>query len=120
MMKIVMCLNPFYTLLIALMQIMLSLPSHMRCSAHTLNLVATTDADSLDNDSSYERSCTSVFAKAQELITDNERISLSVKNFSAFPLHYLFLVFEQRQCELYLPIFQLVGVMPPLFSIVLY
>ena len=51
-----------------------ALPSHMRCSAHTLNLVATTDADkALASDPDYKRSCKSVFAKAQELWNKQSR-----------------------------------------------
>ena len=44
------------------------LPKHMRCAAHTLNLVATTDADkALSKCGIYKKYYRSAFAKAQEL-----------------------------------------------------
>lgn len=43
------------------------LPSHYRCAAHTLNLIATTDADRAELDSAYKKLSRSTFAKCQAL-----------------------------------------------------
>lgn len=46
----------------------INLPTHMRCAAHTLNLVATKDADmALKNDSVFKKAFRAVMAKAQAL-----------------------------------------------------
>ena len=43
------------------------LPKHMRCAAHTLNLITTTDAEkALHGTSLYRNVCGAAFAKAQE------------------------------------------------------
>ena len=50
------------------------LPSHMRCAAHTLNLVATTDADKAPkNCSTYKVLYRSAFAKAHTLWNKQSR-----------------------------------------------
>ena len=43
------------------------LPPHYRCAAHTLNLIATTDADHAELDSAYKKLSRSTFAKCQAL-----------------------------------------------------
>ena len=43
------------------------LPPHYRCAAHTLNLIATTDADRAELDSVYKKLSRSTFAKCQAL-----------------------------------------------------
>ena len=44
------------------------LPQYMRCAVHTLNLVATTDADTApDKDGNYEKHYQLAFGKAQAL-----------------------------------------------------
>lgn len=50
------------------------LPKHERCAAHTLNLVATSDAGkALNNCSTYKKHYRSAFAKAQQLWNKQSR-----------------------------------------------
>jgi len=50
------------------------LPKHMRCAAHTLNLVATTDANkALQQDAVYKKNYRLAFGKAQELWNKQSR-----------------------------------------------
>ena len=50
------------------------LPQHMQCAAHTLNLVATMDADkALDKDGIYKKHYPSAFGKAQALWNKQSR-----------------------------------------------
>jgi hypothetical protein len=43
------------------------LPRHQRCACHTLNLIATTDADKAEADAHYKKISRSAFAKCQAL-----------------------------------------------------
>jgi hypothetical protein len=43
------------------------LPRHQRCACHTLNLIATSDADKAENDAGYKRISRSAFAKCSAL-----------------------------------------------------
>lgn len=49
------------------------LPPHHRCSAHTLNLISTTDAEKAAADSSYKRLSRGTFAKCQALWNKTSR-----------------------------------------------
>ena len=49
------------------------LPKHMRCAAHTLNLVSTTDADKALQGNGYRSVYRSAFAKAQQLWNKQSR-----------------------------------------------
>ena len=44
------------------------LPQHMRCSTHTLNLVATTDAEGALSDATYKRLYRQAMAKATAIL----------------------------------------------------
>ena len=51
-----------------------ALPKHMRCAAHTLNLVATVDANkAVEECSLYKKVSRSAFGKAQELWNKQSR-----------------------------------------------
>lgn len=53
------------------------LPTHMRCAAHTFNLVATTDADKALLDDVFEGASTSAVKKARQLWNAQSRSTLS-------------------------------------------
>lgn len=58
-----------------------TLPKHFRCAAHTLNLVASTDADkAMSSNSTYKKTCRSAFAKARELWNKQSRLLFDMIN----------------------------------------
>ena len=51
-----------------------TLPKHHRCAAHTLNLVASVDADNaFEEDAAYKKVYRSAFAKARDIQTKQSR-----------------------------------------------
>ena len=55
------------------------LPRHHRCACHTLQLVATVDADSAEDDAVYKRISRATFAKCQALWNKSARSVLSAE-----------------------------------------
>ena len=70
------------------------LPQHRRCVCHTLQLVATTDADAAEEDAAYKRVSRSAFGKCQGLWTKASRSVLSAE--AVVELHGLHLL---RPCQ---------------------
>jgi hypothetical protein len=55
------------------------LPCHLRCAAHALNLVSTSDADKAETDAAYKKISRSAFAKCQALWNKYGRSALAVE-----------------------------------------
>lgn len=55
-----------------------SLPPHQRCACHTLNLIATTDAETAESDGTYKKIYRSTFGKCQGLWNKYGRSALAV------------------------------------------
>lgn len=53
------------------------LPPHQRCAAHTLNLVASVDAQRADHDKDYRTLSQSVFGKCQSLWAKQNQSTLA-------------------------------------------
>lgn len=51
------------------------LPSQLRCAAHTLNLVSTTDTKNADNDNAYKMISRRVFSKSQVIFNKQNQSS---------------------------------------------
>ena len=56
-----------------------SLPPHQRCACHTLNLIATTDAEKAEADATYKKLYRSTFAKCQALWNKYGRSATAVE-----------------------------------------
>jgi len=56
-----------------------SLPCHQRCACHTLNLIATGDADQAESDPQYKKASRQCFAKCQALWNKYSRSAIAVK-----------------------------------------
>jgi len=56
-----------------------SLPRHRRCDRHTLNLIATADADKAESDTPYKKVSRSTFAKCHALWNKYSRSAMAVE-----------------------------------------
>ena len=56
-----------------------SLPPHQRCACHTLNLIATTDAEAAESDAAYKKIFRCTFAKCQGLWNKYGRSAMAVE-----------------------------------------
>jgi len=56
-----------------------SLPPHQRCACHTLNLIATTDAEAAESDAAYNKIFRCTFAKCQGLWNKYGRSAMAVE-----------------------------------------
>lgn len=54
-----------------------SLPPHQRCAAHTLNLIATVDANDAEKDAAYKAISKKVFSKCQAIFNKQNQSTMS-------------------------------------------